>query len=73
MNDAYDSQLSSRIVYLIVFTGCLNILFALLCYPFLIGIKNFVVNTRQMLSIIPVDCIIICRSFERLILKHLKK
>ncbi len=73
LNTSYHSQLNNRIIYLVVFTICLNILFAVLCYPLLTAVHNYVVLSREMLAIVPVDCLIICKSFEKLIVKQLKK
>ncbi len=73
LTTAHEEQLSSRIIYLVVFTIGINIFFVAICYRYLRAISEFVERSRTMLSIIPVDCIILCKMFDRLVLQYLKR
>eukprot|EP00826_Nyctotherus_ovalis_P003664 TRINITY_DN10755_c0_g3_i4.p2 TRINITY_DN10755_c0_g3~~TRINITY_DN10755_c0_g3_i4.p2 ORF type:complete len:167 (-),score=51.18 TRINITY_DN10755_c0_g3_i4:115-615(-) len=70
---SYDQQLNLKVVYLVVFTICANFLFVVLCYPFMESLISFIMHTRLMLSIIPVEAIVTLRNFENLVVKHLKR
>ena len=73
LKKACDNKINSKILYLVIFTICLNFLFIILCYPFLNGLMNFVIHTRQMVTSIPVEGIITLKTFEKLVVKHIKQ
>ncbi|MDR3547490.1 MAG: hypothetical protein P4M11_04325 [Candidatus Pacebacteria bacterium] len=73
LKDSYDTQLSDRIIYLVSFTFGLNLIFFILSYPFLQAMSNFVHFSRSMLTIVPVEGLILCKGFDKLVLRRLKK
>jgi len=73
LETSYNSQLSDRILYLVVFTFGVNIIFLILCYPFLQEMNSFVQSSREMLTVIPIEGLIMCKGFDKLVLKRLKK
>ena len=73
LTSSYNTQLYNRVIYLVAFTFGLNIIFLILCYPFLQSMSTFVENSRKMLAVVPIDGLITCKGFYRLVLKRLKK
>ena len=73
LDASYHKQKNNKVLYLVIFIIGFNFLFAVICYPLLLSIGTFVATSRRMLSLIPIDSIIMSRGFERLILKFIKK
>jgi len=70
MTSNYDKQKSLQIYLLIGLCVVLVAIFLILCYPFLKEIYSIIKVSRKMLFILPIECIIRCKYFKKLILKR---